>query len=174
MASRCVIQENHWRSQWHPADRRYIDMLFRRDIMRVVYYHPHYRFGGANMKSATESFDFGTLIMVFLPGLALATGIRLIMYGDPNEQSTWDLALSVLGKTDEWQETFAAVAFISLLGSVIAAFNGLLESCFYDRITRICVHLTRNQYDTQWQEYLYRLSKENNSYIDRIATWFRS
>ena len=87
------------------------------------------------VKSAIDSFGFGTLITVFLPGLALALGIVWVFHGHPIWQSNQQTVLTQFSNMKEWQQTFTAIAVVSLLGSVVAAINGLFESLLYDRVT---------------------------------------
>jgi hypothetical protein len=124
------------------------------------------------MKPLGESFGFGTLITVFLPGVALAIGILVVLQSDPGWKAQQDSVLNVFSQMKEWQQTFSALAIISLLGSLIGTTNGLLESLIYDRVTPHRMGISRADFNAHWQEYLYRLSKENNSYVSRVVTWF--
>lgn len=124
------------------------------------------------MKPVGESFGFATLITVFLPRLTLAMGVLFILQSDPGWMERQKAVLPLFTELKEWQQTFAALAIISLLGSLIAAVNGLLESFIYDRITRQRLKIEMGHYNDHWHEYLYRVSKEANSYVSRVVIWF--
>lgn len=125
------------------------------------------------MKPIGESFGFGTLITVFLPGLALALGIVFLFHGHPDWlQPLQTTVIDLFTAMKEWQQTFAALAIISLLGSLVASINGLLETCFYDRITTSWMDIRKDEFDRHWYEYLYQLGKQTNVYVSRIVTWF--
>jgi len=124
------------------------------------------------MKTVGETFGFGTLLTVFLPGLAFSIGILLILQSDPGWVKQQSSVLTIFKAMDEWQQTFAALAVISLLGALLAAANGVLEAYFYDKITPYRMNISADEFNRHWYEYLYRLSKESNAYISRIVTWF--
>lgn len=125
------------------------------------------------MKSL-DSFGFQTLITVFLPGLALGLGIVFIFYSHPEWLGDRGKAVvEVASKMPEWQQTFAALAIVSLLGSIAAAINGFLEYVLYDKITGARLNLSPDQHAAHWYEYLYRLHKEQNIYVAQLVMAFQ-
>jgi hypothetical protein len=72
----------------------------------------------------------------------------------------------------EWLHIFAVMAVVSLLGASVAALNGFFETHWYDRITPLLLGIDADTFLTHWEEYLYRLGKESNNYVDRIVAWF--
>jgi len=125
------------------------------------------------MKNIGESFGFPILVTVFLPGLTLAIGMLLVLQAHPAILGSYQESFTTLfAELDEWQKTFAAIAIISLLGSIVAALNGWVEALFYDRIAPWRLGISKVEFDDQWYEYLYRLCRERNAYVSRIVVAF--
>lgn len=72
----------------------------------------------------------------------------------------------------EWLQIFALMAVISLLGASVAALNGFFETVFYDNVTPHLLGIDSRTFLAHWDEYLHRLGKESNTYVDRIVVWF--
>jgi hypothetical protein len=152
------------------------------------------------MKSLGESFGFEILLTVLLPGLAVFLGLLAVepnmqrsmrasfpgvaafLSGDVAFRGAGDTMADAdtspssppahAEKDREWIPIFVVLALVSLLGGTVAALNGFFETICYDRVTPMLLGIDSDTFLSHWDEYLYRLGKESNSYVDRIVAWF--